>query len=137
MGGILVTLAPIFGKLIDRLIPDKAEADRAKAELEQSLADADARATEAAAQVVTAEVNAGGLARSWRPILMYLLMFVIIWYLVPVPLLAVFAGVKVDDFVGLDLVPSSVWTLLTVGMGGYIGGRSAEKVAEIIMKKKR
>ena len=28
-----------------------------------------------------------------------------------------------------ELLPDAVWNLLAIGLGGYIGGRSAEKIA--------
>ena len=37
-------------------------------------------------------------------------------------------GVPMVEVVGLKEVPEGLWTLLVIGMGGYIGGRSLEKV---------
>ena len=41
----------------------------------------------------------------------------------------------------LMAIPDQVWTLLTIGIGGYVGGRSIEKaatnVAKVMKPKKR
>ena len=31
---------------------------------------------------------------------------------------------------GMESVPDRLWTLLTVGIGGYVAGRSGEKIAK-------
>lgn len=67
------------------------------------------------ADIIKAEANSQSwLARNWRPITML-----------------VFLGLVVLDQTGLlafRLAPEA-WTLLQLGIGGYIVGRSAEKVS--------
>lgn len=56
--------------------------------------------------------------------MMWMLMGLILWDLVLGPI-AVAAGIdlKID-------VPDNVWTLLGIGMGGYVIGRSGEKIVQ-------
>jgi len=68
------------------------------------------------------------ITRSWRPITM--LTFVVLIVLISTGLM---------DTVALAAVPNQLWTLITIGIGGYMGGRSAEKIVPGIvaaMKKK-
>ncbi len=57
------------------------------------------------------------ITRSWRPITM--LTFVVLIVLISTGLM---------DTDALAAVPAQLWTLLTIGIGGYMGGRSAEKI---------
>ena len=59
------------------------------------------------------------LQRNWRPLIMLLFGFVVLY----ATLAPVFGAPPVD----MAGVPDKMWTLLTVGIGGYIGGRSVEK----------
>ena len=67
------------------------------------------------------------LQRNWRPIIMLLFGSLLAWNYVVAPLgtwlAAMFAG---PAFPALEM-PPEFYTLLTVGIGGYIGGRSTEK----------
>lgn len=117
-------------EILKRVIPDPVERAKIEADLQQAAVDAEARLAESQAQVIVAEATGSTWQRSWRPALMYFLMFVVAWHMIALPLLAAVAGIQIKEFVGLAIVPSEVWTLLTVGMGGYIGGRSLEKVAK-------
>jgi hypothetical protein len=83
---------------------------------------------DAQAKVLEAEAKASSwLTQSWRPIVMLC-----------------FAGILVYSFfIGpmFDLktvpLPDDLWTLLQVGIGGYVGGRTVEKLAEILPKKRK
>lgn len=124
-------LTPFLGPILDivrRVVPDPAEQDRMERELRQAAAEADARLAEAQAGVIAAEAEGNWLQRSWRPIFMWLCMGLLVWHAVALPVLAAVLGVPLGEVVGLDHVPEGLWTLLVIGMGGYIGGRSVEKI---------
>jgi hypothetical protein len=55
---------------------------------------------------------------------MYLLILIVAWNYILSPIL--FLVIKIKTQVDL---PSDVWTLLTVGLGGYTIGRSGESIA--------
>ncbi len=127
----LAAFAPFVGPLIDivrRVVSDRDERARIEGEILKAASDADARLAGAQASVVRAEAAGNWLQRSWRPIFMWLCMGLLIWHAVGVPVLAAALGVPIGEVIGLDHVPDGLWTLLVVGMGGYIGGRSVEKV---------
>ena len=66
------------------------------------------------------------MARNWRPILMLTFCWILFWNYGILPL----ARVWYPDLPILDL-PQGAWTLLTIGVGGYVAGRSWENVSRI------
>ncbi len=98
-------------EIIDKLVTDKDLAQQLKA------------------KVLELELQGSDPQRNWRPHLMYVIMFLLVWLIVIVPLLgAIGLDVQIDE--ALKSVPPQIWTLLTVGSGGYIAGRSFEKMAK-------
>ena len=86
-----------------------------QAQLTGKVMDYEARLVEAKAKVITAEAQGQSwLQRTWRPITMLS-----------------FLGLVVADTFGLTefRLSSEAWTLLQIGLGGYVVGRSAEKIA--------
>lgn len=129
-------IAPIL-EIINKVIPDPQEAARIANALQVAAMDSDAKMVESQSNVIVAEAQGESwMQRNWRPSLMFLLMGVIVWHAVAVPILAFALGVALTDMVGLSVIPNPVWTLLTVGMGGYIGGRTLEKVTDKVMDRK-
>lgn len=76
--------------------------------------DYETRLAESRAKVITAEAQgASWLQRTWRPITM----------------LTFLALVVFDSFGWLEYrLAEQAWTLLQIGLGGYVVGRSAEKI---------
>ena len=78
-------------------------------------------------KIIVAEAQGGSwIQRSWRPITMLTFVFIIANNYILVPYAVAF-GASVPM---LDL-PPGMWSLLTVGIGGYIGGRTYEKVKKM------
>jgi hypothetical protein len=78
---------------------------------------------EAQGKVLVAEAQSGSwLTRSWRPIVMLSFTSILIYTFWLGPMF----GWRVVD------VPADLWDMLKIGLGGYIGGRSVEKLAEIL-----
>ena len=124
-------IIPALTNLIDKLFPNPAEAEAAKLEMMKELNKAQALEIEAKAKVVVAEAQGESPAqRNWRPHLMYLFMLIIAFNYIIAPLLVM---------CGLPLValpiPGDMWVMLSIGIGGYIGGRSYEKSKALDNKK--
>lgn len=101
--------------VVDKFVPDKDAAAQLKAELTSKL-------IESRSQVIVSEIQGGWLQRNWRPVTMMVFVFIIFNnYILAQYLIAL--GV---DFPILP-IPSGMWNLLTVGIGGYVLGRSWEK----------
>lgn len=126
MLSLLGPLLPSIISVIGRFIPDPAARAQAQAELTKAILDNEAQIISAARDVVVSEVSSDSkLAKNWRPILMYLLMLMIVWLVVVAPM---FGNVE-ETIKAIGGVPDAFWNLLIIGMGGYIVGRSGEKIA--------
>lgn len=110
-------IGPIFAT-IDKIVLNKAEADKIKQALQQEMMTTQAAALKAAADIIVAE--AGGeswLQRNWRPLLM-------LWF-------AGLIGAHWLGFTAPNLSENIIQSLLDIvqlGVGGYVIGRSAEKI---------
>lgn len=95
------------------------------------------RGAELGAGVVMAEVQSEHwLSRSWRPLLMLLLMGFLVLAGFVLPLADAIAGRTLPFAPRWQALPQGFWDFLAVGMGGYIGGRSLEKVAGAVASMK-
>ena len=124
MLGAVAPLAKILFSTIEKSVPDKDLQEKLKAQLQTQLLQSHTQELTAAAKIIEAEAKAGWFASSWRPLLMYVLIFILVWNYVIGPVIKVFTGAVIS----FEL-PGDVWTLLNVGLGGYVIGRSAESVA--------
>ena len=124
MLGAVAPLAKILFNTIEKSVPDKDLQEKLKAQLQTQLLQSNTAELQAAAKIVEAEAKAGWFASSWRPLLMYVLIFILVWNYILGPVIKVFTGAVIS----FEL-PGDVWTLLNVGLGGYVVGRSAESVA--------
>ena len=105
--------------IVDDVVEDKDEANRLKFEIQRQLIENKSSELEAAAKIVLAEAQGGWLQRNWRPLLM-----------------VTFAGLVVAHWFGFtapnipESVQNSLLNIVMVGIGGYVVGRSGEKIAD-------
>ncbi|WP_069383979.1 3TM-type holin [Halomonas caseinilytica] len=127
MGLIEKALGALTGPLfdvIDEAVTDKDEANRLKQEVQTRLIDSRDSAMKARMQIILAEAQGDSwIQRSWRP----LLMMVIVAIIANNYLLAPYLGAMFGTGLQLEL-PERMWDLMTLGVGGYIAGRSGEKI---------
>lgn len=123
MIGLITSLLPVFGNVLDRVLPDTVEKDKIKAELQMQLLQHSSEIEKAAAEVVVTEAKGESwLQRNWRPITMMSFVVIIINNYIVVPWLSTFGAPAVS----LE-IPPDMWTLLQLGLSGYIISRGAEK----------
>ncbi|EWH00559.1 holin family protein [Halomonas sp. BC04] len=130
---ILGTVAgPIFD-VIDKAVTDKDEANRLKAELQRRLIDQQDANLQAQMKVLLAEAaGESWLQRNWRPILMLVIVAIVANNYLLAPYLGAMFGI------GLQLeLPEALWNLMTLGVGGYIAGRTGEKIVGQLKGKPR
>lgn len=101
---------------------DRTEANVKLAELEQQLqlavTAADTELANAQRDIIVAEAKSESfLARNWRPILMLVFTAIVANNYMIAPIF----GVPHAE------IPPDLWSLLKIGVGGYVLGRSAEK----------
>ena len=123
MLGLIGSLLPVVGNVLDRVLPDTVEKDKVKAELQSQMLQHSSVIEKAAADVVVAEAQGESwIQRSWRPITMMSFVVIIINNYIAVPWLMTFGLPAIH----LD-IPPDMWSLLQIGLGGYIVSRGAEK----------
>jgi len=123
-------LAKILFNTVDKAVEDKDLANKLKAQLQTQMLQSHTEELTAASRVIEAEAKAGWFASSWRPLLMYVLIFILIWNYVLGPVILFFFKASITI-----TLPGDVWTLLQIGLGGYVVGRSAESVARTMANK--
>ena len=129
----LSTIAPLAKMLfstVDKAIPDKDLAEKLKAQLNTELLKSSTEQLKAAASIVEAEAKSGWFSASWRPLLMYVLIFILVWNYIIGPVIKMMLGTVIT----FEL-PGDVWTLLQIGLGGYVVGRSGESIARSLANK--
>lgn len=138
MLALLKVFGPLLGKIaagpvleiIDKLVPDADLKTRLKAEIGTSLARRDIALVTARREAVLSELRSDSwMTRSWRPALMFLLMMFLLFFGLIVPLMELVAGEPLPLEPRLDRIPDPLWNLLALGVGGYVGGRTVEKIA--------
>jgi hypothetical protein len=123
-----------LGKTVDqvlgRFFEDKDQAAQAAHELRLGMLEHDETAQQVARDVVVAEAQSDHwLTSAWRPITMLVFVAIVANNYILAPYIDLFFGS------GLQLdVPAPMWDLIKIGLGGYVVGRSAEKVAERVRR---
>jgi roadblock/LC7 domain-containing protein len=125
---VVTALLPALGTLIDRLIPDRAAAEKAKAEMEQQLVTAANAA--AMAQVEVNKVEAGHssvFVAGWRPSIGWVCAAGLAWAFVLAPIASwalVVLGIKAE----LPAIQFDHLFELVLAMLGIGGLRTFEKL---------
>ena len=111
---------PLLGSIIDKVIPDKQQAYEAKQEVANLLVNGELKELAERARVITAEAKGESwLQRSWRPIVMLVFTALIVcrWL-----------GWSAPDL--SEAVELKLFSIVQIGVGGYIASRGIEKVAD-------
>lgn len=129
IGRLIERIIGPVSDLLSEVIEDPDERARIEAQLRQRLLEHEGSLVEASRDVVVAETtSASWLARNWRPITMLSFVSIIVNNYIIVPWLQAFG---IETVAVLDL-PDAFFTLLTIGIGGYVVGRSLEKTGSSI-----
>lgn len=126
---MIEAILSLGSKIFERVFPNKEAAQAANLkllELAQSGELArlmhESKVIEAQSSIIKAEANSDSwLARNWRPLLM-----------------VTFAGLIVARWFGFSAPNISqqeymeLWNIIKLGVGGYVIGRSAEKIANAV-----
>lgn len=116
------TILSIGGKVIDRIWPDPKQREQAQLALLELAQKGDLAELQAAASIVQTEAaSTHWLAANWRPLLMLTFGGLIVarWFGWAAPNLSEAEYIK-------------LWDIVQLGLGGYVIGRSVEKVAPVI-----
>ncbi len=117
---LIGVIAPIVGDVLKRVLPeDPDKAAEIERELSLRLMNSEDKIARAQADIISAEARGDSwLQRSWRPIVM-------LWF-------AGLVGAHWFGFTPPNLSNDAItglFTLVQIGIGGYVIGRSGEKIS--------
>jgi hypothetical protein len=123
-------------RIIDSYVTNAELREKLKGELQHAMIAEAERRLAVQRDIVVKEIEAGSwLAKSWRPLFMILLMSFVAVYGLALPLADLIAGTPLAFRPRWNELPAEFWEMLTIGLGGYVGGRSLEKIATTIAGK--
>jgi hypothetical protein len=124
-------LGTAVDKVLGRFFEDKDKAAQAAHELRLAMMEHEQTAQQVARDVVVAEAKSEHwITSAWRPLVMLMFAVMIGNNYILAPYLDAILGTSI-----MFDMPDQAWGLLSVGLGGYVVGRSAEKVAGELRKK--
>jgi hypothetical protein len=115
---LIPALAPILTKIVGAKFQDPAEKAKAEAEVLSALLQHQREIEGAASSIVKAEAESQHvLTAAWRPITMLVFTALIVarWF-----------GFAAPDLSEAEYL--KLWSIVELGLGGYVVGRSAEKI---------
>ena len=119
-----------ISKVLDAYVKDQELRRKLEADLQGKLTEHLGKSEELGQAVVLAEIKSEDwLTRSWRPLVMLTLMGFIVFVGLAIPFLDFVFGSPVTFNPRWSALPPQFWDFLSIGVGGYIGGRTLEKVA--------
>ena len=112
-----------IGEVVDKLTLPSRQKKQLESELSQMIYTLEERIASEQAVVLREEARGNWLQRSWRPLVMLTFAFIIL----------------IGIFTDLPLLADTArfWDLLEIGLGGYLIGRSGEKIAGHIFHPKK
>ena len=119
LAALIPALAPVLSQVVGGLFPDPTARAQAEAQAMRGLIEHQHAIEQAAAGIIKAEAQSESwLARSWRPITMLTFTGLIVarWFGWAAPNLSEAEYLK-------------LWSIVEFGLGGYVIGRSVEKVS--------
>lgn len=130
---IAAAVIPLISEIIRRAIPDPEKADQAIAKVNTMLIQGQLTEIRTLADVVIAEAQGESwLQRNWRPILMLTCITIVAFNFLVVPIMSwavVASGLAIIPPPMIPM-PAELWSLMTLGVGGYVAGRTVEKTVK-------
>ncbi|NJL53772.1 hypothetical protein HC928_00605 [bacterium] len=125
---IATSVIGLFTKFIDKAVPDKQQAGELQRQFASYVHEANMAELQAAVSIIVAEAKGESwLQRNWRPGLMvwFALLIGMFWF-----------GAAPEYLVKSPELVDKLFDIIQWGIAGYVGGRSVEKVAEIVTHKR-
>lgn len=123
---LLPLLTPILGDVLKKVIPDVDKHKEIEREVRLALLDHTDSLERMRGEIVLAEAKSGHwLTSTWRPLLMMVIITIVAMNYLVFPILGIVIGT-----VHVIHLPDQLWNLLTIGVGGYVVGRSGEKMVD-------
>lgn len=126
---ILSAVLKSVTKIADKFVADKDTKIRLQHELREALLTHEQALIETQASIIITEAKGGWMQRNWRPSLMMVIVTIIANNFLITPILISF-GVPIV----VTPLPEHLYDLMKIGLGGYIVGRSGEKIMQTYKK---
>lgn len=125
---LLTIFGPVLGDVVKKIVPDTDKHAEIEREIKLALLEHTDSLESLRGEIVLAEANSQNwVTSSWRPLLMLVAIAIIAVNYLVFPLVAiVYPEISEHTLV----LPDQLWNLLTLGVGGYIVGRSGEKMVD-------
>ena len=133
IAALLPVLGPLVGDVVKRVLPeDKDKRMEVEREINMALIGNSAAIEQAAASVILAEAKSEHkITAIWRPVLMMTITAIVAWNFLLAPLVELAVMILTKDQIPLSIpLPEQLWNLLMIGVGGYVVGRSGEKMVK-------
>ena len=111
---------------LDKLFTSKEEKIIAENAIKQILIQKQLELQKMQTEIIVTEAKGNWLRRSWRPILMLAFGFIVIY----VKFIAPLFDLRIPE------LENEFWNLLQLGIGGYVIGRTGEKMMDSYAQKK-
>ena len=126
MTALLTVLAPLLGDVLKRVIPDMDKRMDIEREVKLALLEHTDSLESIRGKIVLEEAKSTNwMTAAWRPLLMMVVILIIACNYLVFPIIRIFY----PEMIQLEL-PVELWNLLTIGVGGYVVGRSGEKMID-------
>ncbi len=132
ISGLAAPISGVITKFVTRKedqIRAQAEIEKIQKEFETKVLDNQNNLLTAQKDLVLAEVKGHWFQRNWRPALMWIIITIIAnnYLIAPIvnQIVTVFGG---ENILPMLELPDKLFNLMTIGLGGYVVGRSAEKI---------
>jgi hypothetical protein len=137
MLGIADTIIGVFGETLDKFLPDQNKKLEALAEVRAKILENEAKILAIAGDIVGKEtVSERWYQNAWRPALMWIIIVIIFNNFLLAPYVGMIFGYDLSLDVDVNSLPEELWRAIDIGLGGYVIGRSAEKIVKDLKKKK-
>ena len=117
-------LASNISNIVDNFVTSDADKLKAKKEITNVVLTNLTEIADYQKEVLVTELQGNKLQRNWRPIVMLMFAFIVVYSKFIAPAFSLPNTNLESDF----------WELLRLGIGGYVIGRSAEKISKIVTK---
>lgn len=114
------------GKVLDNLFTNEEERIKAKNEVFKIIKEKELELQKMQTDIILQEAKGNWLQRSWRPIIMLSFGMIVMYNKFFAPAFGLPNAELEGEF----------WNLLQIGFGGYVIGRTAEKIAKDVVQKK-
>ena len=123
-----------IGKAIDKNVTSDEERLKAKKDLTNIILKYSTDTNNIQKELMLTEMQGNKYQRSWRPSLMYMAMFVILFTWVIMPLVNIWAkDPYINDYIVSLKDATDFWNIILLGVGAFGIGRSAEKITNSVV----